>query len=382
MEDGNKESNNKISFVRTNDYDEKKKVTYHILSNKFRLKAISTKTSYIDFNSSFCFINGTDMQSMKNSKSNWQCSCLPGWHGRDCGQPEVLWRAILAHKRPIRIQGPRIIQRKIIYIFKVDKYSEHVADIRLNELGNIVDLFILYENRNSDFLEKKLAQKFAYNFHNKILYLKCDIETVWKTVKSQLKNLNNEDILLTSNSNEIPNRNALIFLKFYNGWPQPIKLRLRFSVYGFFWMHPSQTIITSAACTVSYLKDNFSNNLKLLLHNKTLSSPSFKGIILGDLNHYGGWYCEHCRDPEQTVEYLSNKSNDTVNWDNYQTKKIDRNFIEDLIENGVYIDGKTELKRTHRYHDTYFAPSTVTENNWKYDFLLINFYSKIDYYEG
>lgn len=130
------ENTNKISFFNSIKNDENTQPTYHTLSNIIILKSFSTRESYVDFNSSLCFKNGTDLISMKISKKiNWKCKCLPEWHGNDCGQPEVLWRALLTNKKTIKIKGPRTFQRRLIYFFKFSKCSEHVADIRINELG-------------------------------------------------------------------------------------------------------------------------------------------------------------------------------------------------------------------------------------------------------
>ncbi|KAJ8948916.1 hypothetical protein NQ318_020503 [Aromia moschata] len=321
--------------------------------------------------------------SMRISKKiNWKCKCLSGWHGSDCGQPEVLWRALLTHRKPIQIKGPRIFERRLVYIFKVDEFSENIAHIRINELGSVVDLFILYEERGSLYLQNKLDNKFCKEYQDKILYVQDNRENLWKTVKRYLKNLRNDDIILSTESNEIPNRDALIFIKFYDQWPQPIKFRYRWSVFGFFWLHPSKTIITGGACTVAFLKESFNNELNLLTDNKILSSSLYRGITLGDLNHFGGWFCEYCNDAAQIVKFLANKPSNVINWDEINKQKIDNDFVEDLIENGVYIDGKTQLTKAYKYRDSYFAPRFVSDHNWRYDFLLINFYSKLDYYEG
>lgn len=371
-----------IKFLKSEDDFGDLQTTYHTLKSNIILKTVSTRQSYIDFNSSLCFKNGTDLASMKiNQGINWKCNCLPGWHGNDCGLPEVLWRAVLANKKPIKIKGPRTFERRVIYLFKVDKFSEYLADIRINDLGTVVDLFILYEDDTTDYLQGKLDANFCKEYQHKILYVKNDGFNLWKKIKQYLKNLRNDDIILSSETNELPNRDALIFLKFYDHWPQPIKFRYRWSVFGFFWMHPGRTITGGGACTVSFLKESFSNNITLLTDNKTLSSPVYKGLTLGDLNHYGGWYCDYCNDPANIVEFLASKPTNVINWDKIEHQKIDNSYIEDLIENGVYIDGKTELKKAHKYQDTYFAPKFVMEHDWKYDFLLINFYSKADYYD-
>lgn len=131
------QTTNKITFFNSIENDEVTQPTYHTSNNNIILQSLSTRDSYIDFNSSLCFKNGTDILSMKLSNGiKWNCKCLPEWHGNDCGQPEILWRALLTNKKAIKIKGPRTFQRRLIYFFKFDKFSEHVADIRINELGN------------------------------------------------------------------------------------------------------------------------------------------------------------------------------------------------------------------------------------------------------
>ncbi|CAH1187612.1 unnamed protein product [Phyllotreta striolata] len=379
----NKETSegNGIKFLQNSEEFGDQRATYHTSKSNIILKTASTRRNFVDFNSSLCFKNGTDLPSMKINRAKWKCNCLPGWHGNDCGFPEVLWRAVLASKKPVKIKGPRTFERRLIYLFKIDRFSEYIADIRINDLGSIVDLFILYEDDTSDYLRRKLDADFCKEYQHKILYAKSDGTNLWKRLKGYLKNLRNDDIVLSSDSNEIPNRDALIFLKFYDQWPQPVKFRYRWSVFGFYWMHPSKTITGGGACTVSFLKESFNNDVKLLNDNKTLSSPAYKGLTLGDLNHYGGWYCEYCNNPAEIVQFLASKPTNVINWNRIEHQKVDNNYIEDLIENGVYVDGKTELKKAHKYKDMYFAPKFVMEHDWKYDFLLINFYSKADYYD-
>lgn len=374
---------NVVSFFQGLDTYKHNLITYHTVDSKINLRSVGARYSFIDFNSSVCYKNGTDLMSMNRTKNlQWSCNCLQGWHGIDCGQPEVFWRAMLANRKPIKVKGPRFFERRIIYIFTVDQFSESVADIRVNELNDIVDLFILYESQSDNYLESKLNNNFLKEFHKKILYVKGNLTDIWRTVKPLLKNLRNEDLLVTSNSSEILNKHALSFTKYYDNWPQPLRFRLRWSVFGFFWIHPSKTIITGGACTVSYLKHNLDDRLDFLIDNRTLSNPAHKGIILGDLNHFGGWYCEYCTDANRIVEFLKTRKSDIIDWNKVNNPKIDNQFIEDLIENGIYIDSKTELKRSHRYSDNYYAPKFVTDFSWKYDYLIINFYSKIDYYEG
>lgn len=357
------------------------KIAYHTDRDKFILNTVPTRYNFTDFNTSLCYTNGTDLKSMLRSNDvNWKCVCMPGWHGSDCGQPEVIWRAFLAYRKFISTISPRKYQRRLIYIFEVTEYTETLTDIRVNELNDTVDLFVLYEV-NSKFLFSKLNSRFLKQYHFKILYLNIsDLNTLWSTMKNAVPNINGDDILLVSGNNEIPNKLGVSFLKFYNGWPEPINFRLKYSVYGFFWIHPLKTVLNGGACTIEYADQILNGDLKYLNSNKSLSNLSSKNFIIGDLNHYGGWFCEFCNDPVVIISHLKNMtSSSPVNWEN--VIKIDSTYLEGLIENGVYLDGKTTLNRAHRFHENYFAPTYVNDNSWKYDFLLTNMFSKMDYYD-
>lgn len=364
----------KITFVTSN-IELPQKYAYHTSTSRISLKKVSTRTNYVNFNSSLCYKNGTDLLSMTRLKNiKWECTCLKGWHGKDCGQPEVIWRAFLTYKTPVKISGPRIFERKLIYLFEVDKFSETLSEIRINELGDIVDLFVLYGDFK-DVLSNDVLKK----YHQKVLCIgKNQLSGMLSDI---LNNLEDDDIILTSQRDEIFNKHALNFLKFYNKWPEPFTFRLRWSVFGFFWVHPSKTIIRSGGCSVFYFKQNFNSDIKFLGRNMSFSNNKAKQIILGDLNHFGGWYCEYClEDTTKIIEYLS-ENNKKIDLEKIIDKKIDGAFIEDVIGNGLYVDGKIELIRAHKYRENYFAPFHVLENYVKYDYLLNNFYSKIDYYD-
>lgn len=368
-----------VSFLRPNENDLplRNKITYHTIYTKINLKTLDTNEMYVDFNSSLCYKIGTDIKSMVRSKSpNWKCDCLLGWHGNDCGQPEVIWRALLAYRKPMLLKGPRKYQRRIIYLFEVNEFTITTADIRISDLNSYIDLFVLYENETSNYFEHKLKNNFLHEYHDRILYIKySDLRNLWMSIKNVIMNLKNDDIILVGGLNDIPNGLALQYLKLYDKWPEPVKFRHRWSVYGFFWVHPSKTILKGGASSISTLYETFNDKLESLQDDKTINFSN-KGLIVGDLNHFGGWYCEFCYDSLKIIDFLKDMPSNI----NVDKQKIDNSYIEDLIENGIYLDGKKELVRTHRYQEKYYAPPFVVNNSWKYDWLLINLYSKMDYY--
>lgn len=369
----------KVSFLKSKDEKKINNISYLTSSDNVYLKYISTNDSYVNFNASLCFTNGTDTNSMQRLKNlKWNCDCTSGWHGKDCGQPEVVWRAFLAHRRPFTIKGPRKYHRRIIYIFEVNELTKTLTEIRVNELHTVVDMFILFEVAEQDYLKRNLNNEFLKQHHSKILYINSNRpKDIWSVTRNVINNIKNDDIVLISNSSDIPNKLALNFLKIYDKWPEPISFRLKWSVYGFFWTHPKKTLLKGGASTVLYLKKMLSNDIGALSDNKTITNS--KGLIIGDLNHFGGWLCEFCvEESKQIIELLyRNVSNEPIT---INVEKIDSEYIEDLIENGIYLNGKTELVRTRHYQDPYYAPTYIMETSWKYDFLFINLHSKLDYY--
>ncbi|XP_017781156.1 PREDICTED: beta-1,4-mannosyl-glycoprotein 4-beta-N-acetylglucosaminyltransferase [Nicrophorus vespilloides] len=369
-------SRSSVSFLvaTPNNKTDSKPTTYHTSHSKILLKSINTRKLYEDFNSSLCYKKGTDIKLMKRSHNTWKCECLPGYHGIDCGQAEVIWRTLLTLRKPIQLKG-RSFERRIIYIFEISEITRTISDIRLNELNQTVDLFVLYE-LNSDFMGNQMTYNFLKEFHDKILYLRVTkVDKLWFQVNRVIGNLKQDDLILVSGFNEIPNVAALQFFKLYDNWPEPISFRLRWSVFGFFWIHPNKTFLKVQAFTKKYLYEGLNNRLSSIIsNNKTTSN-----FNIGDLNHYGGWYCEFCNDPIKIIDELNRLPKQI--FDDGNAKTIDANYVEELIENGIYIDGKTELLRAHRFRESYFAPTFLTENTWKYDYLMLNIYSKMDYYE-
>lgn len=376
---------NSITFIATVKNVSKNKIQYYNERNKIILTSKHVEELFEDFNTSLCYKSGTDLKLMRRHKDiNWKCLCFPGWHGNDCGQPEVIWRALLASKKPQFISGPRRIQRRLIYFTEIDSNSADFVEITLHELKHVTDLFILFDYSLSSSIKSRLDSGFLKDLFKQVLYITgANQNEAWRKTKRIIRNLREDDIFFIGKPFELPNVRALYFLKLYNGWPQSITFRLKWSVYGFFWKHPDQTTLTTAAVSINYLYNALEDNLDKI-NNNLISTSNLKnkqGFIVGDLNHFGGWFCEFCMEPNLILRNLKTKfANNTSILDKVSTKRIDLAYIEELIENGVYIDGITELKRVHRSNENYYAPDIVSNNTWKYDWLLINLYSKLDYY--
>jgi len=149
---------------------------------------------------------------------------------------------------------------------------------------------------------------------------------VGKTWKHNVDNLQSDDLVLYVPAHVIPLPAALLFFKLHDGFPSPIRFRLKWNVYGYFFQHPNKT---------------------------RLYPDTDASLTIGDLNHYGGWYCELCTD-----QFNSS--------------------LQDAMGEGLYTDKRTQLLRAHD-SQPYFAPQYLLNNSWQFESLLNNVYDKFDY---
>lgn len=353
-----------------------------------------TFSYFVTLNGTVCFLLGTDVEYMKRQKEKtMKCECKQGWHGKDCGQPEVVWRAYIASQQKI-LPRKRKKPRRLIHAFSILNLEITQAEIKIREMSDVVDLFIVCESNYTEngkgkslYFQNKLKTGFLQDIQHKILYIPVELfhnqeahlqtmkKELWQRGKKVINNLDEDDMLVLMDTHEIPNTKALLFFKVYDNWPQPVGFRLRWSVYGFFWQHPKKTVTAPGAWSVQLLEDDYHDDLsKIPTGEEALSF----GLVIGDLNHYGGWFCSWCLHPQDIVLTLQGSLRNPVEW-NKIDKKIDANTIEELISSGLWLDSATLLTRKYQYRDPYFAPQYVLNNSWKYDFLLTNFYTRNDY---
>ncbi|XP_037042266.1 beta-1,4-mannosyl-glycoprotein 4-beta-N-acetylglucosaminyltransferase [Bradysia coprophila] len=325
---------------------------------------------------SLCFRDG-----IEPGDDNSICKCKSDYHGRDCGQPEVLWRAFMTSKIPLNLALPRREPHKIIYFIQATIISMETLKIQIMELNEIVDLFVLCDSsvtRDQSF--RLNATEFLKQMDRKILVLsdrKCTPKVVYKKFRRGVggeKGVTADDVVLFSNSDEILNWRAVKYFKWYDNWPQPVRFRLKYTVYGYYWQHPQNTIIGSAACQISMLEEIFKGDPARMTATKK------SGMIVGDLNYVGGWFCQYCYHPLEIVKKLLQEEKDVFLDDK---KVIDPTYIEHLIGNGLYVDGKIGLTRLHRFSGKCYAPDFVSTGlSWRYQHILTNVYATYDDYEN
>lgn len=377
----------------------------------------------------FCFRNSSvlpisaSLRQMSDSfdeDEDCVCKCQADYHGRDCSQPEVMWRAFMTVHLPKKIDNDKMNAlidenepkpRRIFYHIDSSTLSLTTVEIQVKELQDLVDLFIFCDeirnettavhgvsSKNERFRYHQQSNEHSSNFflkklRAKILIVetrhKCTPKVTYKTFRNRMDSLQGDEIYLYSLHDEILNRQAIQYIKWNDNWTQsqPIRFRLKYTVYGFYWQHPMQTVLSSAACQLHVLDEHYKKDPVALI-NAT-------GMIIGDLNHYGGWYCQYCYDSTKNIAekvqrdrtmnattpvfspIISNSLND-IDAQQRPPHQIDAPHIASLISAGVYVDGKLDLFRLHRYSDKYYAPDSITQSTWKYESLLTNTYAHYD----
>lgn len=415
------------------------------LANKIVLPSLDTfKDAYFECRSGrpanftsdtlFCFRNSSvmpvsahlrQMSDAFDEDEDCTCKCQDGYHGRDCSQPEVVWRAFWTAHIPKKSDDETMNllndeiepkPRRIFYHIDSTPLSLTTIEIQVMELQDFVDLFIFCDEirnetnavhavstKHERFRYHQQSSEHGSNFFMKKLSTKilivetrhrCTPKATYKLFRNQMGDaVQGDEIYLYSSDDEILNRQAIQYMKWNSNWSQsqPLRFRLKYTVYGFYWQHPVQTVLSSAACQLHVLDELYKNDPMALLNASTT------GMIIGDLNHYGGWFCQYCYDSTENIAQKVQRdrmmgattggrvfsplfTNRLDNGDAHQRppNHIDAPHIESLISAGVYVDGKLDLIRLHRYSDKYYAPDALTKESWKYESLLTNTYAHYD----
>ncbi|XP_037712374.1 uncharacterized protein LOC119548828 [Drosophila subpulchrella] len=341
----------------------------------------------------WCYREGTINESLRLNDVDYlmappQCRCESGWHGRDCGQPEIIWRALMTSNRASKRGGSTPLQlveasstslHRLFYMLELgvwDHLSLELLELQIRALIEVVDYFLIYYVSNGSkerSLENMLGSRAAYTLHHCSSETNCSSSMAYSHFRRQLwqqcgVQMQAQDLLLHGDSGTVYAPAALKFLKYYAKDVLPLKFRLKYNVYGFYWQHPKKTLLNGVISSLGHL-----HSAQLDAHRLHRLASS----TLGDLNHYGGWNCELCQSPEQIVLQLQSSSqqklpvklpNDTRN------AHIDANYMQQLIANGVHIDGTTQLLRLREQSEKYFAPEEALLHSSQYGQLLVNLY--------
>lgn len=281
-----------------------------------------TTTNYREvlLDSADCFLPGT-----VPGLDDKMCVCREGWNGAECSIPDVVWssksfQVWYSMGLIKRRQKPRRIINGLVFNHELD-----LLEIRVNYLGEAVDKYVIVESNYTYFgtakplnLRSNLSAGFLRSHTHKIIPVAITVynygngdpwapenyfrTSIWRVGQKRIRNLRDDDLFWISDADEIPDRDVLTFLKHHDGYGEPVALRLRWFLYGFFWEEYEPADV-AGVCSVAYMRRMYANDSRRLrMMTKVDYSPLQAGTtqewwtVTGTEPRYAGWHCSWCFD--------------------------------------------------------------------------------------
>ncbi len=223
---------------------------------------------------------------------------------------------------------PRQNARKIIWgsIFDCEEW---MLEIKLNEIGHLVDHFIIVEGLYS--LQNKKRQqcfpqivegnsriskwlpKIVYIYDTSLVkgfqYWEAEVyyrDLIGLQGLSSLS-LKDDDLIVVSDMDELLSRQFLHFLKWNEGFSTLIQVKLLWSYYAFFWVNPNlvQKGMVSSIKELSMLGHNKTNALRFNLFGAQQGAWTPSKIA--------GWHCSWCIPTANFVSKMQNFAHAELN---------------------------------------------------------------------
>lgn len=384
----------------------------------FSLKDTETvEKYYARFGATQCFIHGSNWSdSARKSK----CVCSKGFNGTDCGIPTRLWQ--VRDKKNNTINWNRIIRRRetprrLIHALPVNLEFD-MFETRLATLYDAVDVFLIGEGnltnsgspRPLEFLHR-LQLGWLKEYQDKLVYVfrgvppptgfedgvAADAFMRSHLTRHGLRQLNDvrlDDLFMYTDGDELPRPELLTFLKWYDGWSQPVAFKYKWSIFGFFWQvdeytYGSYSQPIPAVVTVGVMRDIYQMDSSLLRQGDYFKkapasiqkSYNDKGEVLEQLSVLdAGWHCSWCFKPEGIREKLLDAPKSDYPRYGDDKAKSSVAYIRRLIKHGLYFNLSHLRKQGDEMdlnRDPQFAPPHVMKNWPRFKYLLENPYRNV-----
>lgn len=377
----------------------------------------------------FCYVEGTDVEATLSTNSS-KCVCRTNYFGHECGIPASAWHRTISkkyHRWPLK---PRKVPRRIIHGLNINHETDFFR-VRLEELKDAVDVYIVCESNYTAhgdakplYLMEKLRSGFVENFHSKIVHVSLHkfppegrkngwyIDMYLRTYMgthglNRIRGVRSDDLFVLLDADEIPTREVLMFLKLYDGYPEPVRLAMRWSVFGFFWKRKKEKqtgfildwlrdamkedsendnedlLQVTAVSTMNLVWKVCRNNTFLIRKDMTnyadfqerLSQYRIEGNRItpwtaGTKHHYAGYHCSWCYSPEGIrTKLLSAHADDKPRWGDF-AEKLDIAYISRLIREGEWFDATHPFLMADWEKEDQYAPKFMLQHYREFSQLL------------
>ena len=220
-----------------------------------------------------CFVEGLkDSNDMTVSAGG--CWCKADWFGPACSVPGFIMRSSTPwSKDSLRLRSQ---PRRIINAFPFNAEIE-MAELRFAELAEVVDVFLILESnytmygtpkklhilerlRNGTYpnVAGKVVHVFLNYFPQKAYqdgWISDDLHRNYLGTHGlrRLGGLRPDDLVVLTDADEIPRRQLMSFLKWHDGYSEPVLINYQWSVYGFFWGVPAGNGVRKTQETIAVI---------------------------------------------------------------------------------------------------------------------------------
>jgi len=206
-----------------------------------------------------CFVEGldekTDIQVTEDG-----CPCKKDWFGVACSVPGFINRSLTPWSHDsLRVRSQ---PRRIVHAFPFSIEFD-MLELRFAELANVVDVFVVLESNYTAYgtpkpvyLLDRLRNGTYSNVAGKVVHVLLNYfpreayRDGWVADAlhrnhlgthglRRLGGLRTDDLLVLTDADELPRSQLLSFLKWHDGYSEPVIITYQWSVYGFFWGVPA-----------------------------------------------------------------------------------------------------------------------------------------------
>jgi beta-1,4-mannosyl-glycoprotein beta-1,4-N-acetylglucosaminyltransferase len=236
-----------------------------------------------------------------------------------------------------------------------------MLEIRIEELWDVVDYFIIVEARrtfqNSEKplyfdLNKSKFEKYASKIIHVALDQGSDVVIEWENEvyfrnaighfgipqieKKRGIKVRDSDIIMVGDIDEIPDHRVISFLGTYQGYPTTSVFSLRWSYYSFLWLNKNKLEGTVAVTVGDLRKFNSDLNTNWVRYNR-LEKQGKDIWVIGRMGLWAGWHCSWCMPPENMVRKLESYAHNQLQ---YKPGAKDLDILKERRKNGVWIDSE------------------------------------------
>ena len=227
--------------------------------------------------------------------------------------------------------------------------EEWMLEIKLNELGNIIDHFIIVEGaytlqntprtqcfhsimRSNDRISQ-WAHKIAYVYDDHPIpgFVYWEAEVYYRNLiglagLERIVNLTRDDLIIVTDMDELPHPAFLSVLKTHDGFRTPINLHMLWSYYSYKWTNTASWPVNAIVSVAELARaGNRTNQVRFDL----LSSPD--GWSTGPAMIVG-WHCSWCMPTARFIDKMAHFAHSELNQDRFR----DESWLNNMREQGLW----------------------------------------------